>query len=55
MDNLGSKQSIHEIWPVHVILQKKNVHQKIMQKLRPENYSQALLCLQSMNLFISYT
>ena len=29
-------QCVNEIWPVYVILQKKNFHQKILQKLRPE-------------------
>ena len=29
--------SVNEIWPVYVILQKKRIHQKIPQKLRPEN------------------
>ena len=39
-------QSINEIWPVNVIFQKKKIPQKILQKLRPENQFQALLCLQ---------
>ena len=33
-------QSVNEIWPVYVILQKKKkkkIHQKVSQKLRPEN------------------
>ena len=30
-------QSVNEIWPVYVILQKKKFHQKFLQKLRPEN------------------
>ena len=32
-------QSVNEIWPVYVILQKKKkkIHQKVLQKLRPEN------------------
>ena len=30
-------QSVNEIWPVYVILQKKKFHQKTLQKLRPEN------------------
>ena len=30
-------QSVNEIWPVHAILQKKKLHQKILQKLWPEN------------------
>ena len=36
---LRIKQEIHltEIWPVYVILQKKNIHKKILQKLQPEN------------------
>ena len=33
LNNLGSKQSGNEIWPVYVILQKKSVHQKILQKM----------------------
>ena len=39
-------QSVNEIWPVYVILQKKKVHQKILRKLRPGNQFQALMCLQ---------
>ena len=30
-------QSVNEIWPVYVILQNKKFHQKILQKLWPEN------------------
>ena len=30
-------QSVNEIWPVYVILQKKEFHQKNLQKLWPEN------------------
>ena len=30
-------QSVNEIWPVYVILQKKKFHQKFLQKLWPEN------------------
>ena len=30
-------QSINEIWPAYVILQKKKFYQKILQKLGPEN------------------
>ena len=30
-------QPVNEIWPVYVILQKKKIHQKILQKLWPEN------------------
>ena len=30
-------QSVNEIWSVYVLLQKKEIHQKIVQKLRPEN------------------
>ena len=41
-------QSVSEIWPVYVILQKKKCYQKNMQKLRPENKFQAILCLQRM-------
>ena len=37
--------SKHRIWPVYVILQKKD-YQKILQTFRPENSFQALLCLQ---------
>ena len=37
LNNLGSKQSVNEIWPVYVLIQKKKFHQKILQKLRPEN------------------
>ena len=38
LNNLGSKHSLlMEIWPVRVILQKKKIHQKILQKLRPKN------------------
>ena len=29
-------QSVSEIWPVYVILQKKKLCQNILQKLRPE-------------------
>ena len=32
-----SSQSINEIWPVYVILQKKKIYQKNLQKLKPEN------------------
>ena len=39
-------QSVNEIWPVYVILQKKNFHRKFLQKLWPENLFQSLLCLQ---------
>ena len=39
-------QSVNEIWPVYVISQNKKFYQKIPQKLRPENYFQALLSLQ---------
>ena len=28
---------VNEIWPVYVMLQKKKICQKILQKLRPEN------------------
>ena len=31
---MRSKQSVNEIWPVYVILQKKNLYQKILQQLR---------------------
>ena len=31
--NLGSKQSLNEIWVVYIILQKKKIYQKILQKL----------------------
>ena len=30
-------QSVNEIWPVYVKLQKKKVNQNILQKLQPEN------------------
>ena len=30
-------QSVNEIWPVYVILQKKKFHQKILQNLWPDN------------------
>ena len=30
-------QSINKIWPVYAILQKKKIHQKILQKMRPKN------------------
>ena len=30
-------QSVNEIWAVYVILQKKKLHQKTLQKLWPEN------------------
>ena len=30
-------QCVTEIWPVYVILQKKKIHQKILQKPWPEN------------------
>ena len=37
-EQLGKKtQSVNEIWPVYVILQKKKFYQKTLQKLRPEN------------------
>ena len=39
-------KAVNEIWPVYAILQKKKSHQKILQKLWPENWFQALLCLQ---------
>ena len=38
--------TVSEIWPVYVTLQKKKFRQKIQQKLGPENYFRALLCLQ---------
>ena len=41
-------QSVNEIWPVYVILQKNKFHQKFLQNLRPENQFQALLCLRRM-------
>ena len=41
-----SSQSINEIWPVYVILQKKKIYQKILQKLGPDKWLQALLCFQ---------
>ena len=44
LNNLGSKHI--EIWPISIILQKKKIYLKILQKLRPENYFQTLLCLQ---------
>ena len=37
LNNLGSKQSVNEIWPVYIILQKKKNYPKILQKPRPEN------------------
>ena len=37
LKNLGSKQPFNEIWPVYVLLQKKKIYWKILQKLRPEN------------------
>ena len=33
-------QSVNGIWSVCVILHKKKFHQKILKKLRPENYFQ---------------
>ena len=30
-------QSVDELWPVYVILQKNKFHQKNLQKLWPEN------------------
>ena len=30
LNNLGSKQSDNEIWPVYIILQKKIFYQKIL-------------------------
>ena len=32
LNNLGSKQSGDEIWPVYVLFQKKNFYQKIILK-----------------------
>ena len=29
LNNLGSKQSLNEFWPVHLLLQNKIFHQKI--------------------------
>ena len=43
LNNLESKQSVNEILPAYVILQKKKMYQKIPQKRRPEK---ALLHLQ---------
>ena len=37
LNNLRSKQSVNEIWPVYIILQMKKFYQKILQKQRPEN------------------
>ena len=37
LKNLGSKQPFNEIWPVYVLLQKKKIYWKILQKLRREN------------------
>ena len=39
-------ESVNEIWLNYVIFQQKKFHQKILQKLRPENQFQALLHLQ---------
>ena len=43
---MGSKQSANEIWPIHVILQKKKIYQNFLQNLQPENYIETHLCLQ---------
>ena len=47
LNNLGSKQSVNQILPTYVILQKKTFYKKIQQKLQRENYFQILLCLQN--------
>ena len=39
-------QSVNEIQPAYIILQKKKKFKKYLQKLRAENQFQALLCLQ---------
>ena len=36
LNNLERKQSVNEILPAYVILQKKKMYQKIPQKRRPE-------------------
>ena len=33
LNNLGSKQSVNEIWPVYAILKKEKFYRKILQKL----------------------
>ena len=37
LNNLESKQSGNEIWPVYVILQKKKNYRKILRKMWPGN------------------
>ena len=37
LNNLGSKQSGNEIWPIYKILQKKIFYQKILWKMWPKN------------------
>ena len=42
LNNLVSKQSVKEIWPVYVILQEKKFNEKVLQKLQ----FQVLRCFQ---------
>ena len=37
LNNLGRKQSVNEIWPVYIVLQKETISSKNSTKLRPEN------------------